>query len=51
MPLPFISYGGSSVLMLFFMVGVLINIHRQGFALESGRKSVTFAEPIITPRL
>lgn len=51
MPLPFISYGGSSVLMLFFMVGVLINIHRQGFALESGRKSVTFAEPVITPRL
>ena len=51
MPLPFISYGGSSVLMLFFMIGVLINIHRQGFALESGRKSVTFAEPVITPRL
>ena len=51
MPLPFISYGGSSVLMLFFMIGLLLNIHRQGFAFESGRRSVTFAEPVITPRL
>ena len=51
MPLPFISYGGSNLLTLFFMIGVLMNIHRQGFAIESGRKSVTLADPVITPRL
>lgn len=34
-PLPFISYGGSSVLVTMFAVGVLLNISRQG---AEGRK-------------
>lgn len=51
MPLPFISYGGSNLLALFFMIGVMMNIHRQGFAVESGRKTLTLADPVITPRL
>ena len=30
MPLPFISYGGSNMMVCLFMIGVLVNIHRQG---------------------
>jgi len=30
MPLPFISYGGSNMLVCLFMIGLLVNIHRQG---------------------
>jgi len=30
MPLPFISYGGSNMVVCLFMVGLLVNIHRQG---------------------
>ncbi|MBE2204775.1 MAG: FtsW/RodA/SpoVE family cell cycle protein [Chthoniobacterales bacterium] len=30
MPLPFISYGGSNLMVCLFMIGILINIHRQG---------------------
>ena len=30
MPLPFISYGGSNLVVCFFMIGLLVNIHRQG---------------------
>jgi cell division protein FtsW len=29
MPLPFISYGGSNLVVCLFLVGLLINIHRQ----------------------
>lgn len=30
MPLPFISFGGSGLLICFFMVGLLVSIHRHG---------------------
>ena len=30
MPLPFISFGGSNLAICFFMVGVLVNLHRHG---------------------
>jgi len=30
MPLPFISYGGSNLAVTMALVGVLLNIHRQG---------------------
>jgi len=30
MPLPFISYGGSNLMVCLFMIGLLVNIHKQG---------------------
>jgi cell division protein FtsW len=30
MPLPFISFGGSNLVICFFMLGILVNIHRHG---------------------
>jgi cell division protein FtsW len=30
MPLPFISYGGSNLAVSMFLIGILLNIHRQG---------------------
>ncbi len=34
MPLPFISYGGSNLAICYFMVGILVNIHRHGIPLS-----------------
>lgn len=30
MPLPFISYGGSNMVVCLFLIGLIVNIHRQG---------------------
>ncbi len=35
MPLPFISFGGSNLAVCFFMIGILVNIHRHGNPLVS----------------
>ncbi|MFV0415532.1 MAG: putative lipid II flippase FtsW [Chthoniobacterales bacterium] len=34
MPLPFISYGGSNLLVCLFMIGLLVSIHRKGRPVE-----------------
>ncbi len=36
MPLPFISYGGSNMMVCLFMIGLLVSIHRQGKPLNAG---------------
>lgn len=51
MPLPFISYGGSSVVMLFGMIGVLVSIHRQAILQEKPGRGLMLGVPVITPRL
>ncbi|MCB1203194.1 MAG: putative lipid II flippase FtsW [Verrucomicrobiae bacterium] len=47
-PLPFVSYGGSSLVMGLFAVGVLVNIFRQGRGPEEKREWVNRSR--ITPR-
>ena len=50
MPLPFISYGGSNLMVCLFMIGLLINIHRQGKPLVP-RLSPALLRARIQPRL
>lgn len=48
--LPFVSYGGSSLLVGFFSIGILINIYRQGRE-TSQQSTVWLSKGRITPRL
>jgi len=50
MPLPFISYGGSNLLICLFLVGLLISIHRQGIPVPE-RAPRASLRPRLTPRV
>src|SRR5207247_855949 len=50
LPLPFISYGGSNLVMALFAIGVLLNIYRQG-VLEPSRKKELTMRVRVTPRI
>jgi len=50
MPLPFISYGGSNLMVCLFMIGLLVNIHRQGRPLVP-RLAPALLRARIQPRL
>jgi len=50
MPLPFISYGGSNLVVCLFLIGLLVNIHRQGRPLVP-RFSAALLRPHFEPRV
>ncbi len=50
MPLPFISYGGSNLMVCLFMIGLLVNIHRQGKPLVP-RLAPALVRARVQPRL
>lgn len=47
MPLPFISFGGSNLTVLLFLVGVLINIHRNGHPADAPTRTVRLSARVI----
>lgn len=50
MPLPFISYGGSNMVVCLFLIGLLVNIHRQGRPLVS-HFAPALTRPHFEPRI
>lgn len=50
MPLPFISFGGSNLMICLFMIGMLINIHRHGHPIAAPIGRVRLAARV-TPRI
>ena len=50
MPLPFISYGGSNLVVCLFLIGLLVNIHRHGNPLVP-RLASAFLRGRVQPRL
>ena len=50
LPLPFISYGGSNLVMCLFGIGLLLNIYRQGI-LEPPQKKRRTVQVRMTPRI
>src|SRR5207248_7087158 len=50
LPLPFISYGGSNLVMCLFGIGLLLNIYRQGI-LEPPHKKLRTVQVRMTPRI
>ena len=50
LPLPFISYGGSNLVICLFGVGLLLSIYRQG-VLEPTNYKRTMIQARITPRI
>jgi len=51
MPLPFISYGGSNLAVCLFMIGILVNIHRQGIPLVEPEERRTILNSRALPRV
>ncbi len=51
MPLPFISYGGTNLVVALFGIGLLLNIYRQGVLEPAARKEVTSMRVRVTPRI
>lgn len=50
LPLPFVSYGGSNLAACLFLIGLLLNIYRQG-VLEPAKKKSAVIRARTTPRI
>ena len=51
LPLPFVSYGGSSLLAAFIVIGILVSIHRQGVHITRGQLPVIRRNCRWTPQI